>query len=190
MERHLMVHGSIFYLLKKFVVHNHSEAVWQQFVTKTGKPPSYEYIITEGYPLSDIESILASASSHTGVPAHKLQEAFGEWLVPDLFKVYSDYLNPEWRTYDVLINTEKVFHRAVRKLNSTAQPPILHISEVNEKFLMIDYYSKRRMSSLAVGIIRGIAKYYNEAHLVDIVPTTEPDAERVQIKVLFQNLTL
>lgn len=116
-----------------------------------------------------------------------MQEAFGEWLVPDLFQVYSNYLRPEWKTYEILIHTEKVFHGAVRNLNSTAHPPVLNVSEVSTDYLMIDYYSKRKMGSLAVGIIKGIAKYYNEDKDIDVIPATEPDAERVQIKILFRN---
>ena len=41
------------------------------------------------------------------------------------------------------------------------------------------------MASLAVGIIKGIAKYYNESSKVKIVPTTNPNDERVQIRVEF-----
>ena len=54
-------------------------------------------------------------------------------------------------------------HKAVRKEENKANPPTLHISRVSDKLLIIDYYSKRRMASLAIGIIKGIAKFYNES---------------------------
>jgi hypothetical protein len=181
-EQDLRVHGSIFYLLKKFVVHIYSEEMWLQFL-REAKPSTEEFLMTENYPISDIEGIVITASKHSGFTIDQLQEKFGEWLVPDLFSVYKSYLRPEWRTFEVIENTEEVMHGAVRKLNSTANPPILHVSKVNENLLIVDYYSKRKMGSLAVGIIKGIAKYYNEQDLIKVVPTTNPEDERVQIKI-------
>lgn len=178
----LRVHGSIFFLLKKFVVHHYSDEMWNQLV-KEAHPSCTEFEMTKNYPLSDIESIVSCASEHSGYSVNQLKEMFGEWLVPDLFKIYSSYLNPDWKTLDVLEHTEVVMHGAVRKLNSTANPPILNVLRVSDTLTMIDYHSKRKMGSLAVGIIRGIANYYNEAHLFRIFSTTDPDAERVQIKV-------
>ncbi len=39
------------------------------------------------------------------------------------------------------------------------------------------------MSCLAIGIIKGIAKYYNESDIIKVVSMTDANAERVQIKV-------
>ena len=41
------------------------------------------------------------------------------------------------------------------------------------------------MASLAVGIIKGIAKYYNESEKVKVIPATDLNDERVQIRVEF-----
>ena len=76
-------------------------------------------------------------------------------------------------------------HGAVRRLNSTANPPILNVSQVNDKLLIVDYHSRRKMASLAIGIIRGIAEYYGESQSVKIISMTDPDDERVQIRLEF-----
>ena len=181
-ESELKVHGSIFYLLRKFVLNNYSTKIWEDVLIGADLEGSV-YDITGSYPLSEMESIVASASHLTGKNSNQLKELFGEFMVPDLFVLYYNYLNPEWRTFEVLENTERVMHGAVRHLNSTANPPVLSVSRVNEKLLIIDYYSKRRMGSLAVGIIRGIAVYYKEAESINIISLSNPDDERVQIRV-------
>lgn len=168
------VHGSIFFLLKKYVITHFSEEVWKQFLTQSGKDENFEFVITDAYTLEEIDNIVEAASAHTGLSIHTLQERFGEWLVPDLFQFYSTYLNPEWKTWEVLIHTEKVMHGAVRRLNSTANPPVLHVSDVIGNKLIIDYHSKRKMGSLAVGIIKGIARYYNEHEVVTVTAMTPP----------------
>jgi hypothetical protein len=43
----------------------------------------------------------------------------------------------------------------------------------------------RRMTGVAVGIIRGIAQYYHESDVVEVTRLTAVDEERVQIRVDF-----
>ncbi len=185
MEEELKVHGSIFFLLKKFVDKNYPSGTWNKLIEVSGATGIYE--ITASYPMSEIGMIVGTASNITGTSVHQLQENFGEYLVPDLFSLYSTYLQPEWGTFEVLLYTESVMHGAVRALNSTANPPVLNVSKVNNQLLMIDYYSKRRMGALAVGIIKGIAKYYKEDQDIIITSITNADAERVQIRIEFIN---
>jgi hypothetical protein len=176
------VHGSIFFLLKKYVINSFSEEMWIK-LNKESDIDESQYELTSNYPIADIVAIINQASKYTGKIGYELQEIFGEYLVPDLFKLYFSYLNPNWKTFDVLENTERVMHGAVRKLNSTANPPILSVTKINANTLIIDYISKRKMSCLAVGIINGIAKYYNEAETIKVVALTDASAEIVQIKV-------
>ena len=177
------VHGSIFYLLRKYVDSSFAEGTWANLIKLSGA--SGEYDITSNYPIQEIGLIVAAASQLTGISPQDIQERFGEYLVPDLFKVYADYLRPEWKTFDVLLHTENVMHGAVRKLNSTANPPILNVTKVNNQLLVIDYYSQRRMGALAIGIIKGIAKHFGETEMITIKSMSDPEAERVQIRVEF-----
>lgn len=183
-EEILKVHGSIFFLLKKYVDNNFPEGTWNTLNATAGT--SGIYYTTESYPLTEMGAIVSAASDATGIPVHDLKEKFGTYLVPDLFLLYTNYLKPGWKTYDVLLHTENVMHGAVRKLNSTATPPILNVTQLNDNVLIIDYYSKRRMGALAVGIIKGIAEYYNEAEEVLVIPKSNPDDERVQLRVEFK----
>jgi hypothetical protein len=74
----------------------------------------------------------------------------------------------------------------VRKQENQADPPVLLVTRVHDKLLTIDYYSKRRMASLAIGIINGIAKYYNEADKVKVICQSDPNDERVQLRIEFK----
>ncbi|WP_255474323.1 heme NO-binding domain-containing protein [Pontibacter qinzhouensis] len=59
------------------------------------------------------------------------------------------------------------------------------MSQVGRNMLIIDYHSKRRMAGFAIGIIKGLASYFDEGEKVSVLPATEPDAKRVQIRVQF-----
>jgi len=180
----IRVHGSIFFLLKKFITKELPANSWDILNEQAGTG-LISFSTTENYPIETMNLLLENASEMTGLSRDLLMEQFGTYLVDDLFALYKDYIRPEWRTFDIILHTESVMHGAVRKLNSTANPPILNVFQVNEKLLIIDYFSKRKMASLAIGIIRGISEYYGEADKIKITPMTNPDDERVQIRLDF-----
>lgn len=180
----LRVHGSIFFLLKKFVNNKHPGNTWELLNKKAGTD-HINFSVTENYPIKVMNELVQHASKMTGIAENILMEQFGQYLVNDLFVLYAAYIRPEWRTYDIILNTEPVMHGAVRKLNSTANPPVLHVTKVNDKVLIIDYHSRRKMGSLAIGTIKGIAEYYNETESLTITPMSDPGDERVQIRLDF-----
>nr|WP_162426594.1 heme NO-binding domain-containing protein [Pontibacter pudoricolor] len=79
------------------------------------------------------------------------------------------------------MNSEEAMRGAVRK--KTTGPILLNylLPRKVKKQLIIDYYSKRRMAGVALGIVKGIARYFDESDSVDIMQLTPMDAERVQI---------
>ncbi|HEX8515949.1 MAG TPA: heme NO-binding domain-containing protein [Bacteroidia bacterium] len=175
----------MFVLLKKFIENNYSDEMWFTLAKEAGiHQPSYDP--HKSYDAEEMFSIIAEASKKTGISESDLKEKFGEYLVPDLMIAYGAYVNPEWKTFEVLEYTEHVMHKAVRKEESSANPPVLNISRVHDQLLIIDYYSKRKLGSLAVGIINGIARFYNETDIVNVIPMSNPNDERVQIRVEFK----
>lgn len=180
------MHGSIFVLLKRFVESSFDYSTWVKLLEASGIERT-SYQMHEMYPTDELFAIVANASELTGLPSYELMEKYGEFLVPDLLLVYKKYINPQWRTYDMLTNTELAMHGAVRKEDSRTNPPKLLITKSNENQIVIDYSSKRRMAGVAVGIIKGISQYYNERDLVNVTLLSPIDGETVQIKVDFLN---
>lgn len=179
------MHGSIFVFLKRFVESNYDFSTWVKLLEMAAITRD-AYHLHEMYPTREINAIVNAASEATGISPYHLQESFGEFLVPDLLLIYKKYIDPNWRTYEMLLYTEGAMHGAVRKEDNRTSPPILSVTKVGSKQLVIDYHSKRKMGGVAIGIIKGIAKFYHESELVKILPVSEPGAERVQIRVVFE----
>jgi len=178
------MHGSIFVLLKRFIERKYDYSTWVKLLEATGIN-GVVYTMHDLYPTHELFAILNKASDTTGIAVYELMEEFGEFLVPDLLLVYNKYINPVWRTYDMLLNTETSMHGAVKKQDSRTNPPMLLVTKKGNRQLIVDYYSKRRMSGVAIGIIKGIARHYNESDKIAVTRLTAPDEERVQIKVDF-----
>ena len=184
LQKNDFMHGSLFVLLKRFVENLHDHSTWLKLLEEAGMQHG-TYHIHEMYPTHEIFAIITCLAEKTEHPVYEVMEQFGAFLVPDLMLVYSKYVNPEWRTYEMLLHTEEAMHGAVKKEDSRTSPPKLLVTQKGAKELIIDYHSKRRMAGIAMGIIKGIAKYFDETDLVDVMLLTPADAERVQIKVEF-----
>ncbi|WP_276499461.1 heme NO-binding domain-containing protein [Pontibacter litorisediminis] len=180
---HLM-HGSMFVLLERFVVSTYDRSTWIDLLEESGVD-HMSFRMQEMYPTHEIFAILSCLSESAEQPVFDLMEQFGQFMVLDLMRMYSSYVQPEWRTYEMLINTEDAMHSAVRREDRRANPPKLLVAKKSANRLMIEYSSKRRMAGVAVGIIKGIARYFHESEKVEVMLLSPADAENVQIKVDF-----
>lgn len=178
------MHGSIFVLLKRFIESTYDFSTWIRLTEEAGITHG-PYQMHEMYLTREMFAILQAAADLTGEPFYDIMESYGEFLVPDLLMVYKKYVQPEWRTYEMLLHTEEAMHGAVKREDSRTNPPKLLVTKKGNRQLIVDYYSKRRMDAMAVGIIKGIARYYNESDKVQVTRTTAAGEERVQIKVDF-----
>jgi hypothetical protein len=176
------MHGIIFGELKKFVETNHGSETWPKLLTAAGLGPRF-YASVKEYPDSEALAIVGAASAALGVPAPAILEAFGEFIVPDLLALYGSLIQKDWRTIDVLENTEQTIHRVVRMRNPGATPPELRARRVSPKEVEIVYTSARKMCPVAVGISKGVAKHFGETIRVSQPECMHQGAARCRIVV-------
>lgn len=179
------MHGSIFVFLKRFVESSYDYSTWANILESAGIKREKGYQMHDVYPTEEIYKIAGAYSALSGKTPYEVQEHFGSFLVPDLLMIYKKYVDPSWRTFEMLLHAEDHMHGAVRSNDSRTTPPRLSVNKVSNKLIIIDYYSKRRMAGIAIGIVKGIAAYFDEADQVYIRPTSALDAERVQLRVEF-----
>lgn len=176
------MHGTIFALLKRYVQTRYDHSTWVRLVEAAGLTAT-DFNHKEVYPDEHMYALVGKAAELTGIPAAELHEKFGEYLVPDLMYMYQKLLQPHWTTLDLLEHTEHTMHRQVRQEHAENAPPVLKVERISENELEINYVSKRRMGALAVGIVRGIAVYYDQADCIEVEPETSEDGEQVRIRV-------
>jgi hypothetical protein len=169
-------------LLKRYVQTQYDHSTWLQLVTNAGLSAD-DFNHREVYPDAHLVSLVGKAAEMTGIPAEKLQEKFGEYLVPDLMYMYQKLVNPDWRTLEMLEHTEAVMHTRVRQEHTGNKPPVLDVKRISPNEVLINYVSPRRMGALAVGIVRGLATYFDEEDRIVLDPLTSEDGEQVQIRV-------
>jgi hypothetical protein len=176
------MHGTVIMLLKRYVQTQYDHSTWLKLMELSGLE-NVEFDHKTVYPDEHIYALVGQAAEMTGIPAGELHEKFGEYLVPDLMFMYQKYVQPDWKTLDMIEHTELTMHKQVRREHPENSPPVLNVKRLSENELIIDYVSPRRMSGLAVGIVRGLATYFDEGDRIDVMPTTSEDGEQVSIHV-------
>lgn len=170
------MHGMIHTALKRFVGENHGTEAWNAILEEAGLSERY-YFPKEPYPDEEAGAIVAAASKLTGAPADDILESFGEYLVPVLMKMYGSLLKPDWGTLEMLLHTEGTIHRVLRMKDPEVKPPKLEFEQTGPSTLTLNYSSKRRMSGVARGMIKGVAEHYGDQ--VTISETPRPDGSCV-----------
>lgn len=176
------MHGIIFSELNKYVEHRLGAGAWEELLNKS-QLKGHKFFPVTTYPDRELESIIAAICEKTGTTRDEVLEGFGGFIVPDLLRIYASLLNPNWKTLDLLENTETTMHRAVRYGDKQAQPPALVCERISPNLIKILYSSKRHMASFGIGIIKGIAEYFKEK--IDISTNALPDDKtEITVKLL------
>lgn len=159
------MHGVILYTLGKFVQARFGEVAWQQLLVNANLA-DVAYVPNMVYPDQDAAVLVAAAEKLTGLTRDAILESFGEFAAPSLLSMYGSLVDPAWGTLELLENIEQTIHRVVRMKTPGAAPPHLQCQRTAPHEVTVLYESERRMCSVAVGIIRGVAVHYREAVVI------------------------
>jgi hypothetical protein len=160
------MHGIVFSELQKFVVSRHAHAGWRAVTEKAGLAHKV-YLAAGQYPDTEIVSLVTAASEITKQEPFQIVEAFGEFIVPSLLKMYGHLLKPDWKSLDVIEHTEGTVHTVVRASDKDALPPKLRSRRAAPDTVILLYDSPRKMCALAVGIGKGLARYFKEVLAIE-----------------------
>src|SRR5712691_2275511 len=155
------MHGLIFLQLQKFAQHKGGTQAWETLL-KEAMLPGKTYAPVRAYPDEEVLALVGAASRILKLPAAAVLEAFGQFIAPELIRLYGRLLQPGWKILDVIENTEKLVHAAVRVGNPGAKPPVLECIRTTEDELQIMYSSERQLCCLAKGIVKGLARHFGE----------------------------
>lgn len=155
------MHGMMLAELKKYVDDRLGGDTWKTLLKEAGIGVKI-YLPTQTYDDAEVVSIVSTAARVSNTPLTAILEDFGQFIVADLVGTYGAYIKPEWKTLDLIQNTEETIHRVVRSRNPGAAPPELKVARVSPDEVSIEYASKRKLCAIARGIVRGVAAHYRE----------------------------
>jgi predicted hydrocarbon binding protein len=148
------MHGIIFNQLRLFAQARLGQNGWETLL-REAKLPSRVYLAFQSYPDEEAGAIVGAASKVSGRSARFLLEDFGEFIVPNLLKIYGAFIQKGWTILDVIEHAERI-HERVRK-DPHAKPPTLECQRVDANTVRVLYNSPRKLCGVGIGFVRGLA---------------------------------
>jgi hypothetical protein len=125
--------------------------------------------------------MVGKLSEIKGVPVPALLTVFGEYFFTTLKTKYPVFMEKD-NLFSFLNSIDQYIHPEVLKLYPDAELPRFEAEIKSDNEMTLDYMSSRKMSDLAIGLIKGAAKHFKED--VDIVKVNEEDnGQKVMLKV-------
>jgi predicted hydrocarbon binding protein len=179
------MHGVILLEFGRFVEARFGGPVWAKVVGRSGFS-SPIFLPTQIYPDSDFFTIVSGLCQESGRDPASVLEEFGDYIVPSLASLYAAFIDADWTLLDLLEHTEATIHRVVRMRSPGAEPPRLRSRRMGPDAVEVVYESQRKLCAFARGIVRGLAKLYEEQ-----VDLTHPECMlkgdplcRIQVRAL------
>jgi predicted hydrocarbon binding protein len=182
------VHGLIFAELRKFVTGAMGDDAWPKLLMAAGLANKI-YMPVATYPDEEIFALVTAATTMTGTTGDAILQSFGEFMAPDLLRMYAGRISKDWKTLDIIEHTEETIHSVVRVQNPGAEPPRLQCHRRSATEVVITYTSQRKLCAVAKGIALGVARDLREkvtitesrcmnrgAPACEIVVALEPEA--------------
>ncbi|MBU6237791.1 MAG: heme NO-binding domain-containing protein [Planctomycetes bacterium] len=155
------MHGLIFLQLQKFAQQSIGAEQWRTILAEAGLDKEI-FSVARIYDDKQLLDLVALAAKSLNANIDDVVESFGRYIASELLRLYQRVVKPEWKTLDIIENTETFIHSAVRVANPGAAPPVLDAVRLSPNDLQLIYSSDRKLCRLAIGIIKGLADHFQE----------------------------
>ena len=159
------MHGVIFDEFRNYIESQYGGDGWKRVLQESGVGWPKLYMPVREYPDEEAIAIITTASRLMGAQTTTILEDFGEYIAPALIEMCGRLIKPGWKTLEVLEHTGEIY-RAINNVDAKARQSALHCARTSQEGVMISYSSPRRMCSVAKGIVKGMARRYNEQVLI------------------------
>ncbi len=133
-----------------------------EIIENANLPSQGIYTAVGTYPEEEMVSLLVELNRKTNIPIPDLLESFGQYLFERFTKLYSHFLEGKNSTFEFLEKLEDYIHVEVLKLYPDALLPTIDTRSEGTNQMTLSYKSPRKLSALALGLIKGCAKHFGE----------------------------
>jgi hypothetical protein len=173
--------GIVFTEFLELVENDFGLEVVQQIIDGCELDTEGVYTSVGTYSHKDLFKMVGKLSEIKGIPVPALLTIFGEYFFNNLKDKYPVFMEKS-NLFNFLNSIDEYIHPEVLKLYPDAELPTFDTEIKSDNEMILNYMSSRKMSDLAIGLIKGAAKYFKED--VDVVKIEEEDdGEKVRLKV-------
>ncbi len=153
--------GTIFNILEEFICDKFGDETYEDILEEV-TPVLIEkgpFIGPGTYPDSDFLKLVGGLLEKKGIAPEKGIRALGEYSFEKLLEKLPVSINQFNTPKDLILGLNDVIHIEVKKLYEDADLPYFEYEELNEKVLIVKYYSSRKLYPFVEGLLDGLVKY-------------------------------
>ena len=154
--------GTIVKCLEELVSTNFGRDKWEKSLEDAGLKDSTMILAISDVDDLQVMRIVEAVCKNLNISLAQAADAFGDhWVNVYSQKMYSQYYEINKTAKDFLLDMDNV-HVAMTKTMKDARPPRFNYEWKDDKTLIMHYRSHRGLIDFAVGLSRGVGKFYNE----------------------------
>lgn len=171
------MYGMINAGVKSFVISQWGEEAWQ-VISKAARVPDH-FDIKASYSDETTFNIVFAIAQHYRIDPRTVLEMCGEhWITYALEKDYGVIFKMYARDFRSSLQTLNQMHKRMSTLMPSMLPPVFKVLSESDQEMRLLYTSIRKgLGPLAIGLIRGLGKYYQQS--IEVSQISDPEEERI-----------
>ncbi len=154
--------GIIAMCLKDLVVEKFGADKWEECLRKAGADQDISILATSNMHDEVVLKVVQGVCATLGISLQQAADAFGEhWVCNYSQKIYPAYYRKYGTAKEFLLAMDKV-HVEMTESIKDAHPPRFDYEWKDKRTLIMKYNSNRNLIDFAVGLAKGVGKFYKE----------------------------
>lgn len=154
--------GTIVKCLEELVVSQFGQDKWEKSLEDAGLKKNAMFFTVSDVEDAQVMKVVGAVCTNLGLSLPQAADAFGDyWVNTYSQKMYGQFYKKNKTAKDFMLDMDNV-HINMTKTMKDAKPPRFKYEWKNDKTLVINYNSERGLIDFAVGLTKGVGKFYNE----------------------------
>ena len=163
-----------------------SPEVLDVVIEKSQLPNNGAYTSVGTYDHQEIVRMTVNLSQHLDIPVADLLEAFGKHLFGRFTQMFPAFFVEPEHAFDFLKKVDSYIHVEVKKLYPDAELPRFFCEQTDKQTLTLYYISSRHFEDLAIGLIKGCLRHYQNQATITHHATVYENKEAIKIVITLQ----
>lgn len=159
--------GMVFTALSEMVVDNFGMSCWNSVLKQANLSSEGVFTSSQQYPDGELLTLVSILSTELNIKIPDLVRSFGVYLFPVLYARRPKQLDKVKGVIEFLTFVEDTIHYEVKRLYPDTYLPTFEHELLSDGQLKLVYRSKRKMCTLAEGLIEGAAAQFNQSVQID-----------------------
>lgn len=175
--------GVVFTEFFRHVEEHHGEEMLDDVIVSAKLPNDGAYTSVGTYPFEEMVALVGACTAVTGKSLPETLDGFGQHCFSSWVNYVPSFFGPDRQLFDVLSEINHFHEYEVRKLYPDAELPTFSVESRNEHVLVIGYHSQKKLTDLAVGVIKGAAAHLGDTVAVTAEQVTGPSGPYARLRV-------